>query len=86
MNVSSNILVGSAVNDTSTATGTLTISGTAAVHVGVSSPTGGDLVIGSSTASTGTVNLEGGLLDVAHTDGTYGGNIAAGGSASTVAF
>ncbi|MCC7475714.1 MAG: PEP-CTERM sorting domain-containing protein, partial [Pirellulales bacterium] len=58
----------------------------AAVHVGTLSPTGGDLVIGSPLASTGTVNLSGGTLDVAHTDGTYGGNIAAGGSASSATF
>jgi hypothetical protein len=65
--------------------GTLTISG-GALHVGLTSPTGGDLVLGSPdalTSSTGqlsqaNVTLSGGLLDVAH--GT--GSIVSGGAAN----
>jgi hypothetical protein len=70
--------------------GTLTITG-GEVHVGIHSPTGGDLVMGAPFGTPkSTINLQGGLLDVAHSvsdgaGGFYGGHIASGGG-GTLAF
>jgi autotransporter-associated beta strand protein len=79
--VSANVFVGG-FSGTAGATGTLTISG-GVMQVGVRSPTGGDLVLGSpatSPVSTATVNLQGGLLDVSNGSGMIGsgggGNLA----------
>jgi hypothetical protein len=77
INVAANVAVGADV--VSGSTGTLTISG-GEMNVGVTSPTGGDLVLGSNPFSSGTVNLQGGTLDVSNGTGKIGASMG------TVAF
>jgi autotransporter-associated beta strand protein len=80
--VSANVFVGG-FSGTAGATGTLTISG-GEMRVGVYSPTGGDLVLGSpatAPVSAATVNLQGGLLDVSNGSGMIGS-----GGGGTLAF
>jgi fibronectin-binding autotransporter adhesin len=72
INAAANVYVANAA----TATGTMTMTG-GATHVGTTSPTGGDVLIAYLPGSTGTVNLQGGLLDVAHGSGMIGAGLGA---------
>jgi hypothetical protein len=64
--------------------GAFTITG-GETRVGVTSPTGGDVVLGGAGgSSSGTLNLQGGILDVTKSSGVYGGKIGA--ALGTAAF
>lgn len=95
INVAANVVIGGVELDAANANfmiggnGTLTIRDNAEMHVGVTSPSGGDMVLGSPATvspSTATVNLQGGLLDMTHNVGAHGGTIGSGGAGSITAF
>jgi T5SS/PEP-CTERM-associated repeat protein len=73
VNVASNILLGAIGDDPDVAgnIGTLTITG-GTMNVGVTSPTGGDIYIAATASASGTVNLQGGVLNVANGSGKIG--------------
>ncbi len=71
MNVAANVFAGSYDG---AGKGVFTMTGGIA-HVGVTSPTGGDVVIAYLAGSTGTVNLQGGTLDVTHGSGIIGAGL-----------